>query len=124
MMKPLALTCTAQSSLDVSNFSARVRRAAVSQGLDARRSDELSRVVAALGTNAVVHGRGGAITVVVNTRSWLVSTVDVGPGFERLDVEGDAGGLGEVRRLSSTLSLQNCSVGAHVVAARQLAPMN
>ena len=116
-----ALTCTAQSSLDVSNFSARVRRAAVKQGLDVLQTEALTCVVMALGTNAVVHGHGGAISVIVDDRAWTVSTLDVRPGFTRLDVEHEVGGLGEVRRLSSSLSVQNCSVGAHVVAAHQLA---
>lgn len=92
-MKSIALTCTAQSSLDVSNFSARVRRACVTLGLGLHQTEELACVVDALGTNAVVHGYGGTITVVLERCAWRVSTLDVGPGFTCRELERAEGWL-------------------------------
>ncbi|MGV3620797.1 MAG: hypothetical protein ACO1OB_08265 [Archangium sp.] len=113
-----ALTCTARSTPEVASFNERVRRAAISRGLDALQTEELTCVVSRLGNNAVVRGGGGAVSVVLSDESWLVTTVDSAPGVARLE----AAGLGEVARLSSLLSLRHRSTGAHVVAARCLRP--
>lgn len=138
-MNDLTLSCEVRSRVDVLSFCAQVRRVADGCGLDPRQSGELLLVVAELGTNAVLHGRGGVVTVVLSHLEWEVSASDVGPGFtpavladagksDRLGAAGvrlpaDGGrsfgsGLAAVRRLSSSLTLQNSSRGARAVAAK------
>lgn len=130
-----------RSRVDVLGFCAEVRSAASRFGLDAVHAGELSLVVAELGTNAVLHGGGGALTVMLSDGEWVVSADDEGPGFSsavlsdagKSDRLGSAGvrepadgrrsfgsGLAAVRRLSSSLTLQNHARGAHVVARRRL----
>ncbi|MGV3623553.1 MAG: ATP-binding protein [Archangium sp.] len=130
---------TLRTRVDVLGFCAEVRRVAAASGIDALRAGELSLVVAELGTNAVLHARGGTLEVQVSASGWSVTASDEGPGFSSA-VLSDAGksdrlgahgvrepadghrsfgsGLAAVRRLSSTLSLSNDGPGARVVAER------
>lgn len=121
-MTPTSLTSTVRSVADVSSFCFEVRRAAHRCGIFLPQVGELALVVTELGNNVVQHGRGGMITVSMTSSSWTVTALDGGPGFPRavLTAEHDGQGLASVRRLSS-LSIQNCSTGAHAVASRQLA---
>lgn len=135
------VTATVRSRVDVLGLCAEVRRAAIGAGLDLKQAGELSLVVAELGTNAVLHGRGGSISVLIDLDGWAVSALDCGPGFsdavladagrsDRLGSDGireagDGGrsfgsGLASVRRLSSSLTLQNCSGGGRAIAAKKL----
>lgn len=137
----LSLAASVATRLDVLGFCATVRKAALGAGFSVREVGELSLVVAELGSNAVVHGRGGALTVLVQPRGWQVAAVDHGPGFTAA-VLADAGrsdhlgpdgvrapgdgqrsfgsGLAAVRRLASSLSLRNTALGARAVASRDL----
>lgn len=133
------LTANVKTRVDVLGFCVEVRRCAQHSGLDARRTGELLLVVSELGTNAALHGKGGALTVVVTHTGWQVSAVDAGPGFtpavladagrsDRLGRDGvrqpsDGGrsfgsGLATVRRLSTSFTLQNAPRGAQAFAAR------
>ena len=135
----LSLAASVATRLDVLSFCATVRKAALGAGFTVREVGELSLVVAELGSNAVVHGKGGSLSVQVQPRGWQVSAVDHGPGFtqavlndagrsDRLGADGVrepgdgkrsfGSGLAAVRRLSSSLTLQNSSRGARAVAAK------
>lgn len=134
-------TGSVRTRVDVLGFCAEVRRAAADCGLDALRAGELSLVVAELGTNAVLHARGGTLDVRVSASGWSVVANDEGPGFssavlndagksDRLGVHGVrepadghrsfGSGLAAVRRLSSLVTLSNDGPGARVVAERHL----
>ncbi len=136
---------TVSSRVDVLGVCSTVRDDALAAGLTARQAEELSLVVAELGTNAVLHGRGGTIAVTLDRRGWQVEVRDRGPGFTqpvlvdagRSDRLGPAGvrlagdgvrsfgsGLAAARRLSTELSLHNEGPGARVVATRRFAGSN
>lgn len=141
----LSLATSVATRLDVLSFCATVRKAALGAGFTVREVGELSLVVAELGSNAVVHGKGGSLSVLVQPRGWQVSAVDHGPGYTQA-VLADAGksdhlgangvrepgdgkrsfgsGLAAVRRLATTLTLRNTTVGARAFAAKDLSPQS
>jgi len=141
----LNLAASVASRLDVLGFCATVRKAALGAGFTAREVGELSLVVAELGTNSVVHGKGGTVSVVVQPRGWQVAAIDNGPGFTQA-VLSDAGksdrlgpngvrepgdgrssfgsGLASVRRLATQLTLRNTTVGARAFATKDLSQLS
>jgi anti-sigma regulatory factor (Ser/Thr protein kinase) len=127
--------------VDVRAVAAKARQAGLDWGLTRVQAEQLALVVAELGANAVVHGRGGVLTVRVSAAGWQVEAVDRGPGFTPA-VLADAGrsnalglngvrpadevartfgaGLASVRRMSTRVSLKNINPGAFVAAEAQL----
>ncbi len=133
------LSVNVNTRVEVLSFCVTVRRAGLETGLTPRQVGELSLVVAELGTNAALHGKGGTINVMVSPTAWRVVVSDRGPGFTQAVLE-DAGqsdrlgpdgvrppgdgrrsfgsGLASVRRLSTSLHLHNDGLGACVTAAK------
>ncbi|MCU0695224.1 MAG: ATP-binding protein [Myxococcaceae bacterium] len=131
------------SLVDVRALAAEARQTGLDHGLTPAQAEHLALVVAELGSNAVVHGRGGSVSLRVSRAGWLVEVVDRGPGFSeavladggRSDALGLHGvrprdqvgrtfgaGLASVRRLSTRLSLKNLNPGASVEAEAELTP--
>ena len=98
-----------QSTRDVVAARARVRRVAESLGLGSLESTALAAAASELGRNAVVHGRGGTITMsmVPSSLDLRVVVEDAGPGIADVAglLERGTVGLTTVRRTVDSLEL-------------------